>query len=84
MEDYTIIEDDEDIIGKVLDIKKCFINILIQDLKNKDIDLESKIYQINLTQDLLDKLKDEYDDTIIKVSFNPMGAYYFKNLTWEE
>lgn len=84
MEDYTIIEDNENIIGKVEDIKKFFVFRLGEDLRDKDIELEDKMYQIELTQELFKLLENENDETIIKVAFNPMGAYYFKHITWEE
>lgn len=32
MENFTVIYDDEDVIGKVLDIRKCFIKQLGNDL----------------------------------------------------
>ena len=85
MENLEIIYDDEDVIGKVLDVKKLFVFQLAKDLQDKEIALEDKINQINLVQELLEKLEEESERTIIKVSFNPMGTfnvYYIQG--WEE
>lgn len=81
--DFTVIYDDEDVIGKVKDIKKCFINELAKILEDREIDIEEQINQINLIQDLLEELSDENNNTIIKVSFNPMGAFYYSYVNWE-
>lgn len=84
MEDFEVIYDDEDVIGKVKEIKKCFIHQLSVTLSDNEIDIEEKINQNNLINDLLEQIKEEHDNTIIKVSFNPMGAFYYKHLNWEE
>lgn len=80
---YNVIYDDEDVIGKVLDIKKCFMYELIREIKSNETDVDEKISQISLIQDLLLKLKKENNSTVIKVSYNPMGAFNFGYLNWE-
>lgn len=84
MEDFTIIYDNEDIVGKVADVKKCFINQLANDLLDKDIYIDDKINQINLVQELLEKIKDLSNNEIIKVSYNPVGTFNFKVVDWRD
>lgn len=84
MENFTVIYDDEDVMGKVLDIRKCFIKQLGNDLLDINIGIEDKINQLNLVQELLEKLQEENNETIIKVSFNPMGEFYYKYIDWSD
>lgn len=79
-----IIFENEDTIGKVKDIRKLFVKELGNNLLDKNIYIEDKINQINLIQDLLEKINEEEDNTIIRVGYNPMGEFYYKHLTWEE
>lgn len=79
-----IIFDDEDIIGKVKDIKKLFINELAKNLLDKEFEVKEKISDINNVQELFKNLEKENDNTIIKIYNNPMGGLEFKHLTWEE
>ena len=79
-----IIFEDTDTIGKVKDIRELFVKELANDLLDNDIGIEDKINQINLIQDLLEKIQEEEDNTIIRVGYNPMGEFYYKHLTWEE
>ena len=79
-----IIFENEDTIGKVKDIRELFVKQLANDLLDNDIYIEDKINQINLMQDLLEKINEEEDNTIIRVCYNPMGEFYYKHLTWEE
>lgn len=82
---YTIIYDDEDVIGKIKDIKKSFVYELSKTLNDESIDIEDKTSQIDLIQDLLKQLNNEKNENaIIKVKYNPMGSFYYSFLNWEE
>lgn len=80
MENLELIYDDEDVIGKVSEIRKCFINELSKNLQDNELEIEDKINQINLIQDLLKQIKNEDSKRIIRVSFNPMGTFYYTYL----
>lgn len=84
MENFTVIYEDEDIIGKVEEIRKCFLTELSKILSDNNIEIEEKINQLYLTQDLIKQLEEESDKTIIKVSYHPMGAFYYKYMIEEE
>lgn len=84
MEEFTVIYDDEDIIGKSFDIKKCFLTRLKEILSDNDIYIEEKINHLDLIQDIIKQLDSVSDNTIIKVSYNPMGAFYYKYLVTED
>lgn len=84
MEEFTVIYDGDDIIGKSFDIKKCFLTRLQEILNDKEIYIEEKINHLDLIQDLLKQLEKVSDNTIIKVSYNPMGAFYYKYLVTED
>lgn len=49
-----------------------------------NIDIEEKIDRINMTQDLLKKLENEHNNTIIKVLYNQMGCFNYKYMIEEE
>jgi hypothetical protein len=83
MKNFNVIYNDEDVIGKVKDIKECFSYELSKILTDEKIDIEEKINHIEIIGDLLSQLGEEFDNTIIKVSYNPMGCYYFNYLSWE-
>ena len=85
MGNYTVIYDDEDVIGKVLEIKKCFMQHLAEIILDEEIEIGEKTSQLKLIAELIEKLEDVSEQTIIKVSFNPMGTfnvYYIQG--WEE
>ena len=84
MGNYTVIYDDEDVIGKVLEIKKCFMQHLAEIILDEEIEIGEKTSQLTLIAELIEKLNEENDNTIIKVTFNPMGEFNFKYLNWEE
>lgn len=84
MGNYTVIYDDEDVIGKVLEIKKCFMQHLAEIILDEEIEIGEKTSQLTLIAELIEKLNEENDNAIIKVTFNPMGEFNFKYLNWEE
>lgn len=84
MEKFTVIYQDEDIIGKVEEVIKCFLTELSKILNDDTIEIEEKINQLYLIQDLIKQLEKENNSTIIKVSYNPMGAFYYKYMVEEE
>ena len=84
MGNYTVIYDDEDVIGKVLEIKKCFMQHLAEIILDEEIEIGEKTNKLTLIAELIEKLNEENDNAIIKVTFNPMGEFNFKYLNWEE
>lgn len=81
--DFLVIFDDEDIIGKVEEIRKYFLNELAIKLYTDDIDMTERVNILNMTQELIEKLENENDKSIIKVSYNPMGCFNIFHLEWE-
>lgn len=87
----NVIETGEEVIGKVKDIIEYFKYEMIKQVKEIDIfgdyiecnDIEDKQNNINLLLEFVNGLYQDYiteileSDTIIKVCFNPMGAYQY-------
>ena len=69
-----VIEDDEKFIGRVEDLRNYFIYNLAYSLLAED-DAENQASNIILTSDLLEQLEEYGDDDILKIVYNPMGAY---------
>ena len=84
MGNFVVIYDDEDVIGKVIEIKKCYMKHLADIILDGEIELGEKTNNLSLVAELIEKLENENDNDIIKVSFNPMGEFYYKYLNWEE
>ena len=84
MGNFEVIYDDEDVIGKVREVKKCFMKHLADIILDEEIEMGEKTNQLSLIAELIEKLGNESDNTIIKVSFNPMGAFNYSHLSWEE
>ena len=84
MEEFKVIYDDEDVIGMVKEIRKCFMKHLADIILDEEIEMGEKTNQLSLIAELIEKLGNESDNTIIKVSFNPMGAFNYSHLSWEE
>lgn len=86
-----IINNGEEIIGKVSEVIEYFKNEMIRQIKEINIfgeyiecnDIEDKQNNLDLILDLINGLYQDYiteiieDDTLIKVIFNPMGAYQY-------
>lgn len=86
-----IINNGEEIIGKVSEVIEYFKDEMIRQIKEIDIfgeyiecnDIEDKQNNLDLILDLINGLYQDYiteiieDDTLIKVIFNPMGAYQY-------
>ena len=83
MDKFNVIYVDEDVVGKVRDIKKLMIYQLGKDLQ-ENIDIVEKIDKINMTQSLLEDLESENDNTIIKVIYNNMGCFNYKYMVEED
>lgn len=84
MGNFEVIYDDEDVIGKVREVKKCFMQHLAETILDGEIEMGEKTNQLSLVAELIEKLENESDNTIIKVTFNPMGAFNYSYLNWEE
>jgi len=86
-----IINNGEEIIGKVGEVIEYFKDEMIRQIKEINIfgeyiecnDIEDKQNNLDLILDLINGLYQDYiteiieDDTLIKVIFNPMGAYQY-------
>ena len=85
MEKFTVIYDDEDVIGKVAEVKKCFMQHLGEVVLDGEVEMGEKTNQVALIAELIDKLNNENDREIIKVSYNPMGTFNIYHIQgWEE
>lgn len=84
MEEAKVIYDDEDVIGMVKEIRKCFMKHLGDVIFDTSIGIEEKTNDLILTAKLIEKLNNEDDRTIIRVTYNQMGNLDYKYLTWEE
>lgn len=65
---------EEELIGKVKDLRDYFIYNLAYSLLAED-DAENQASNIILTSDLLEQLEEYGDDDVLKIVYNPMGAY---------
>ena len=76
------VNDNETIIGKIEDIEKEFIKLLesnITDIEN----MEEFVDRLTEIQRLLEKLEEEKEENgniVIKVGYNPMGAYQYEEI----
>lgn len=84
MGNFEVIYDDEDVIGKVREVKKCYMKHLADIILDEEIEMGEKTSNLILIAELIDKLGEESDNTIIKVTYNPMGAFNYSHLSWEE
>lgn len=69
-----VVEDDEKFIGKAEDLRNYFIYNLAYSLLAED-DAENQASNIILTSDLLEQLEEYGNDDVLKIVYNPMGAY---------
>lgn len=74
---YNIIIVDEDFIGYAKNLKEYFIATLAYNLQQNDLDIEDKIVCIENISNILNQInKMCYDNTVIRVCYNPMGNYF--------
>ena len=73
---YNVISDDEDVIGKVSNLKKYFLEQIKYTIEDTKISDEEKIYNVELMAELLDELQRQAENVVVKVKYNPMGAFY--------
>lgn len=67
---------EEKIIGKVKDLRDYFIyNLAYNLLAENEGDTENQTSNIILTGDLLEQLEEYGENDILKIVYNPMGAY---------
>lgn len=69
-----VVEDDEKFIGRAEDLRDFFIYNLAYGLLAED-DTENQTSNIILTSDLLEQLEEYGNDDVLKIVYNPMGAY---------
>lgn len=82
---FTVIYDDEDVIGQVSEIKKCFMQHLAEITMDGEVEMGEKTNKLRLVAELIDKLENESEKTIVKVSYNPMGTFNIYHIQgWEE
>lgn len=84
MGNFTVIYDDEDVIGQVIEIKKCFMQYLAETILDEEIEFGEKTNKLKLIAELLEDLEEEDNKTIIRVVYNPMGALNYRHIVWEE
>ena len=76
------VNDNETILGNIEDIEKEFIKLLesnITDIEN----MEEFVDRLTEIQRLLEKLEEEKEENgniVIKVGYNPMGAYQYEEI----
>lgn len=77
--EFNVIEtsDNENVIGKVIQIRKLFLSEIKRQINDEKLIETEKIDNINLIMELLNDLQEEDDKQIIKVTYNPMGAYNY-------
>lgn len=76
MQKFNVIEDNEDFIGKVSELKKYFIYNLGKIINDNDIGEEEKICNVGMIYDILEQLQKQSEYIVVKVKYNPMGAFY--------
>ncbi len=75
-------DDNEKIIGKIEDIEIEFIKLLKNDITDIE-DIDEFVMRLTEIQELLENLekeKEESGNIIIKVGYNPMGAYQYEEI----
>ncbi len=86
-----VIIQDEEVIGKVVEVIEYFKDEIIRQIQEIDIfgeyiecnDIEDKQENLDLILDLVNGLYQDYimevieSDTLIKVTYNPMGTYNY-------
>ena len=76
------VNDNETIIGKIEDIEKEFIKLLesnITDIENME-EFVDRLTEIQRLLENLEEKKEENGNIVIKVGYNPMGAYQYEEI----
>lgn len=73
---YNVIEENDDLIGKVKDLRGYLMQSLNYTLSQDDISEEEKENVIDITNEALIQLKEYNEQDLIKLKYHPMGAYY--------
>ena len=76
------VNDNETIIGKIEDIEKEFIKLLesnITDIENME-EFVDRLTEIQRLLENLEEEKEENGNIVIKVGYNPMGAYQYEEI----
>ena len=72
---FNVIEIDEDLLGKVEDLKGYLIEGLKYTLSQEDISEEEKENVIDITNEILINLREYDEQDILRLKYNPMGTY---------
>lgn len=72
---HNIIETNEDYIGRVEDLKKYFIDVLVYNMGEIET-VEEKIGNIALISDILNQLEEEQYNVVIRICYDSMGEFY--------
>ena len=73
----NIIYNDNEIIGKIEDIKQLFLNRIKEEIDTEELEISEKLVNIGNILDLLNELEKEIINEPIKVFANPMGGFNY-------
>lgn len=73
----NIIYNNNEIIGKIEDIKQLFLNRIKEEIDVEELETSEKLMNIGDMLDLLNELEKENTNELIKVIENPMGSYNY-------
>ena len=81
----VIINDDDEVIGKIEDIERYFRNELVSQLKDYDESLENIRDNFDMFCDTISEIEENEQESInnncyFKMSYNPMGCYTYSVL----
>ena len=68
---------DNEIIGKIEDIKQLFLNRIKEEIDTEELEISEKLVNIGNILDLLNELEKEIINEPIKVFENPMGGFNY-------
>lgn len=73
----NIIYNDNEIIGKIEDIKQLFLNRIKEEIDTEELEISEKLVNIGNILDLLNELEKEIINEPIKVFENPMSGFNY-------
>lgn len=73
----NIIYNDNEVIGKIEDIKQLFLNRIKEEIDTEELEISEKLVNIGNILDLLNELEKEIINEPIKVFENPMGGFNY-------